>query len=210
MHKTGSRSLGIVRKPMIIRLLAVAVVGSTVVAVLSSGAFGRESTASPSATKGEVVFKSAGCAGCHTFKAVSATGKIGPNLDKVKLTVTQIVTEVTKGGSAVMTKADAAKYKGVMPAFKGRLTQVQIADLAAFVYRDRNKAAVCKVVSSSGCVTGANGGTGSAQSGTGTGAAGTGGSNDVGCAPGVTVVTAGNTDADDDDTGGHDDGDGCV
>ena len=126
----------------------------------------------------------------------------------MKLTVTQVVTEVTKGGSAVMTKAAAAKYKTVMPAFKGRLTQAQIADLAAFVYRDRNQAPVCQVVSSSGCVT-TTGGLGTSHAG-GSGNVGAGNGNDNGCPPGVTIVQNGNVDADEDDTGGHDDGDGCV
>jgi cytochrome c2 len=36
------------------------------------------------APDGKKVFDSAGCGACHTFAAASATGKIGPDLDKLK------------------------------------------------------------------------------------------------------------------------------
>ena len=35
------------------------------------------------ATDGKSIFASAGCAGCHTFKAAGATAEVGPDLDKV-------------------------------------------------------------------------------------------------------------------------------
>ena len=80
----------------------------------------------PPSTKGDAaagkpIFTSAGCAGCHTLKAAGATGHVGPNLDQLKPAEDRIVTQVENGG-------------GVMPAFKGQLTQKQIDDVAAFVF----------------------------------------------------------------------------
>ncbi len=37
----------------------------------------------PAATSGKAVFSNNGCASCHTFKAAGATGKVGPDLDKL-------------------------------------------------------------------------------------------------------------------------------
>ena len=73
------------------------------------------------ATAGKAVFTSAGCSGCHTLKAAGATGTVGPNLDQLKPPLARIVLQVNNGGR-------------VMPAFKGKLTDKQIQDVAAFVY----------------------------------------------------------------------------
>jgi mono/diheme cytochrome c family protein len=70
---------------------------------------------------GKAVFASAGCGGCHTLKAASASGAVGPNLDSLKPAYDTVVHQVENGG-------------GVMPAFKDQLTQKQIDDVAAFVY----------------------------------------------------------------------------
>jgi len=72
------------------------------------------------AAAGKPLFTSMGCAGCHTLKAAGATGTIGPNLDQLKPPEARIVTQVTNGGA-------------IMPAFKGRMTAQQIADVAAYV-----------------------------------------------------------------------------
>jgi len=74
------------------------------------------------ATAGDKVFASAGCASCHTLKAANATGTIGPNLDEAKPDFNLVTTRVTFG-------------KGVMPAFKGQLSDQQIADVAAYVVK---------------------------------------------------------------------------
>jgi len=73
------------------------------------------------ATAGKAVFASAGCSGCHTLKAAGATGTVGPNLDQLKPPLARIVLQINKGG-------------GPMPAFKGKLTDKQIQDVAAFIY----------------------------------------------------------------------------
>jgi mono/diheme cytochrome c family protein len=74
------------------------------------------------AAAGAKVFASAGCASCHTLKAAGATGTIGPNLDDAKPDVKLVTTRVTFG-------------KGVMPSFKGQLSDQQIADVAAYVVK---------------------------------------------------------------------------
>jgi mono/diheme cytochrome c family protein len=70
--------------------------------------------------KGEAVWASAGCGGCHTMAAANASGSIGPNLDDTKPDLALVVDRVTNG-------------RGAMPAFKDDLTEQQIADVAAYV-----------------------------------------------------------------------------
>ena len=75
-------------------------------------------------TAGAKIFQSAGCVGCHTLAAAHATGTVGPNLDTVspKPDFRLATARVTLG-------------KGVMPSFKGQLSDQQIADVAAFVVK---------------------------------------------------------------------------
>ena len=72
------------------------------------------------AAAGKAVFTSAGCVNCHTLAAAGATGTVGPNLDDAKPSADKVVERVTEG-------------KGVMPSFKGQLSDQQIQDVAAFV-----------------------------------------------------------------------------
>ena len=69
---------------------------------------------------GKSVFESAGCASCHTLADAGATGAVGPNLDDAKPDAALVKERVTNG-------------KAPMPAFKGQLTDAQIADVAAYV-----------------------------------------------------------------------------
>ena len=72
------------------------------------------------AANGKKVFASAGCGGCHTFAAAGSTGTVGPNLDDASVDVDAAVQQVKNGG-------------GGMPAFGDRLSDQEIADVAAFV-----------------------------------------------------------------------------
>jgi len=72
------------------------------------------------ASSGKKVFASAGCGSCHTLAAANATGTVGPNLDQLKPNYRTVTAQVTLGGAQ-------------MPAFKGRLSDQQIADVAQFV-----------------------------------------------------------------------------
>lgn len=71
------------------------------------------------ATAGKEVF-AANCSGCHTLADAGATGAAGPNLDDLKPDEATVQNQVTNGGSA-------------MPAFGDRLSEQQIADVAAYV-----------------------------------------------------------------------------
>jgi cbb3-type cytochrome c oxidase subunit III len=76
-------------------------------------------------TNGKKIF-TANCASCHTLKAASAAGTIGPNLDQLKPSFPVAQHQVEVGG-------------GVMPAFKGKLSQPQIDAVAKFVAQNAGK-----------------------------------------------------------------------
>src|SRR5512133_3828361 len=87
---------------------------------------------------GKAVFASAGCGGCHTFKAAGATGTTGPDLDEhlsehkkeegaaieehVRESVLETDAEIAEGYAA-----------GVMPSYRTRLSKKQTDDLVAFI-----------------------------------------------------------------------------
>ena len=70
--------------------------------------------------KGDAVFASGGCGGCHTLAAAHASGTVGPNLDQLKPDYQAVTAQVTNGGAA-------------MPSFKSKLSAQQIADVSAYV-----------------------------------------------------------------------------
>lgn len=70
--------------------------------------------------KGEEVFASAGCGGCHTLEAAGSSGSVGPNLDEAKPSHDLVVDRVTNG-------------KGAMPSFKDQLSEEDIQNVAAYV-----------------------------------------------------------------------------
>jgi mono/diheme cytochrome c family protein len=75
---------------------------------------------------GKAIFASAGCATCHTLAAAGATGTVGPNLDEAQPSVETAIERVTQG-------------KGVMPSFKGQLTDAEIRAVAEFVSTSSRK-----------------------------------------------------------------------
>jgi cbb3-type cytochrome c oxidase subunit III len=77
-------------------------------------------------TDGKAIFASAGCVACHTLKAAGATGAVGPNLDQVKPAKARVIDRVTNG-------------KGIMPSFKGKLSDAQIQAVADFVSSNAGK-----------------------------------------------------------------------
>ena len=78
------------------------------------------STVEGDASKGEKVFASAGCGGCHTLEAAGSSGNVGPNLDDSKPDLALAINRVTNGA-------------GAMPSFKGQLSDQEIADVAQYV-----------------------------------------------------------------------------
>jgi cytochrome c6 len=103
----------------------IAALACTAVAALAAAA-GSTSSAATSATPapvtvaaGKVVFKST-CAGCHVLANAKSHGTLGPNLDRLKPDLKEVVKQVTKGG-------------GGMPAFGGRLSKTKIQAVAKYV-----------------------------------------------------------------------------
>lgn len=78
------------------------------------------STVEGDPAKGEAIWASAGCGGCHALAAANASGSIGPNLDDTKPDLALVLDRVTNG-------------RGAMPAFEDQLDEQQIADVAAYV-----------------------------------------------------------------------------
>jgi cbb3-type cytochrome c oxidase subunit III len=76
-------------------------------------------------TNGKQIF-STKCGGCHTLKDAGTTGTQGPNLDQLKPPFPIVKNQVIKGG-------------GIMPAFKGVLTDAQIAAVAKYVAEHAGK-----------------------------------------------------------------------
>ena len=66
------------------------------------------------------------CGGCHTLKAAGTTGTAGPNLDQLKPPFDRAKQQVINGG-------------GIMPAFKGTLTDAQIDAVAKYVAEQAGK-----------------------------------------------------------------------
>ena len=66
------------------------------------------------------------CGVCHTLQAAGSVGNIGPNLDQLKLPMSQIIYTVTNG-------------IGVMSAWQGILTQEEIEAVAYYVFNSTNK-----------------------------------------------------------------------
>ena len=72
------------------------------------------------AKDGKSIFAAAGCGSCHTLAAAGASGTVGPNLDDAKPSAELAIERVTNGS-------------GVMPSFKGQLTEEQIRTVAEYV-----------------------------------------------------------------------------
>jgi mono/diheme cytochrome c family protein len=77
------------------------------------------------ATDGKTIFTQ-NCGSCHTLADAGTSGTIGPNLDEAKPSVQLATDRVTNG-------------KGVMPSFKGRLSEQQIRAVAEYVANNAGK-----------------------------------------------------------------------
>ncbi len=96
--------------------------------VFAAGCGGSSSSDEPTpaaAGGGEQLF-SDNCASCHTLAAAGASGKVGPDLDQLQPGPDLVVSQVNNGG-------------GAMPAFKGKLTDAQIQELATYVSDNAGK-----------------------------------------------------------------------
>jgi cbb3-type cytochrome c oxidase subunit III len=85
----------------------------------NAGVHGFVQAATVTGTNGKQIFITK-CGSCHTLKAAGTTGTQGPSLDLLKPPFPIVKIQVIKGG-------------GVMPAFKGVLTDAQINAVARYV-----------------------------------------------------------------------------
>ena len=129
------------RRLLPIGLLAIALAGcgkAEVVQPVPETVIGTVAAAPTGAAAGKAVFESNGCGGCHTYAPAGSAGKVGPDLDKLAADALK----AKKGSLQDYTKEsieDPGAYvvpgfpNGVMPAYKGQLTDQQIADLVDFL-----------------------------------------------------------------------------
>ena len=74
----------------------------------------------------EVYNNKAQCGVCHALQVAGSDGQVGPNLDQLKPTMSQIIYAVTNG-------------IGVMQAWEGILTDEEIEAVAYYVFNSTNK-----------------------------------------------------------------------
>jgi mono/diheme cytochrome c family protein len=112
--------------------------GGTVVTPTPETVVGTVKQGPSGAAAGKTIYDANGCGGCHTFKPAGSSGKVGPDLDKLAADATT----ANRGSLEAYTHesvVDPDAYvvagfpKGVMPAFKGTLTDAQLNDLVAFL-----------------------------------------------------------------------------
>jgi mono/diheme cytochrome c family protein len=165
------------------------------------------------AVVGKAAFMTAGCGSCHALKAAGSKGTIGPSLDTESLTEAKIIAQITNGGYAVMGASAQKQYPFPMSAFKGKLTTVQIENIAAFVFTKRT-GGVPAVTTTTAASSSSSSSSTSASSTTGTvatiTAAPPAAAASDGCPAGTTIVQNNPDDHDSDDTGDISDNDGCI
>jgi mono/diheme cytochrome c family protein len=86
---------------------------------------------------GKALFASQGCGGCHTFTPAGATGKVGPDLDKLAADAQKADQGSVEEYTATSIKNPSAYTvpgfpEGVMPSYSS-LSDEQVADLVAFL-----------------------------------------------------------------------------
>jgi mono/diheme cytochrome c family protein len=118
-------------------------VGSTSMSteMTTTSAMTTTSSSGGDAAAGKAVFASAGCAGCHTFKAAGASGTIGPDLDTAPASDAQADGNMSLDDFIKQSITDPDAYiakgpynPGTMPSnFGTSLTSKQIDDLVAFI-----------------------------------------------------------------------------
>jgi cbb3-type cytochrome c oxidase subunit III len=100
-------------------------VAAYVASVAGTGASSNQKPPSQLGTDGKTIFQ-AECSSCHTLAAAGTHGTIGPNLDQLKPSEAIVQHQVEVGG-------------GVMPAFKGTLSDAQITAVAKYVSANAGK-----------------------------------------------------------------------
>ena len=112
--------------------------GGTVVSPTPQTVIGTVAQAPSGPAGGKALYLANGCGGCHTFKAAGSNGKVGPDLDNLAADAKK----ANRGSLEQYTKEsieDPSAYvvsgfpNGVMPVFKGKLTDAQITELVTFL-----------------------------------------------------------------------------
>ncbi len=129
------------RRLLPIGLLAFALAGcgkAEVVQPLPETVVGPVAQAPSGAAAGKALFVSNGCGSCHTYKPAASNGKVGPDLDNLPADAKK----ANKGPLPAYVKQsieDPGAYvvpgfpNGVMPPYKGKLTDSQVNDLVKFL-----------------------------------------------------------------------------
>jgi mono/diheme cytochrome c family protein len=107
------------------------------IGVLVNTACGSDQRSSPKVigdpVKGKIFFKGY-CSGCHTLKAARATGRVGPNFDKIKPSYARVAKQVTNPRFRPGTLDPSMMTFG-----PGTFTKSEIRDIAAFVFISTHK-----------------------------------------------------------------------
>ena len=114
-----------------LRGFSLAALAVTLIAAAGCGGDGKSGASGgdvPGGTAGKQVFVE-NCGSCHTLASASTTGEVGTNLDLRLSAAAAIEEQVRNGGSG-------------MPAFKGQLSDQEIADVTAFVAESADRGAV--------------------------------------------------------------------
>ena len=91
------------------------------------------------AATGDQIFTAAGCAGCHQLSKAGATGNIGPSLNDLAAAAGKREPGKSAQQYVLESITDPEAYtvsgfgKGVMPSFKGKLTDKQLKALTAYL-----------------------------------------------------------------------------
>jgi mono/diheme cytochrome c family protein len=123
------------RRLLPIGLLAFALAGcgtngprnAEVVQPVPETVIGTVAQAPSGAAAGKALFASNGCGGCHTYKPAGSGGKVGPDLDNLEADAKE---QSIEDPNAYVVPGFP---KGVMPPYKGKLTDEQINDLVKFL-----------------------------------------------------------------------------
>ncbi len=125
------------------RALPETVEGKTTATTTTTGNTGETQTteqpaASGDAAAGKMIFADQGCGACHTYKPAGSSGQTGPDLDNLAAdaqkanhgSIEEYTRESIEDPDAYVVTGFP---KGVMPPFKGKLTESQISELVDFL-----------------------------------------------------------------------------
>jgi len=90
----------------------------------------RIAAAGPPSARGRALFEDEGCDRCHSIAAINAEGKLGPRLDSIDEDADEIAEAIVEPREDI---ADGFPEKLMPDDFGDRLSDAQVADLAAFV-----------------------------------------------------------------------------